>query len=136
MKARIATTDTAQTACGSKELEFPLPVSPSGGNGGGRVPPTRSTSRASQYRWHVPCAPLPPQEGLRPLVYSPPDPDRQSRFRNFLLCVDKLDLKATDAGTSGVGGRWAALFAGLVPIIAIETPVLDGLSNVLGGDAG
>ena len=34
MKARIATTDTAQTACGSKELEFPLPVSPSGGKPG------------------------------------------------------------------------------------------------------
>src|SRR6266699_5459658 len=78
MKARMATTDTPQTACGSKELEFPFPVSPSGGKPGrAGSPHVAATSRASQYRWHVPCAPLPPQEGLRPLVH-PPACDRGS----------------------------------------------------------
>jgi hypothetical protein len=59
-------------ACGSKELDLPFPVSPSGGKpGGAGSPHAGSTLRASKKRWHASMLPAPPTRGLPPPCVSP-----------------------------------------------------------------
>ena len=79
-----------RSACGSKELISPFPVSPSGGKPGrAGSPHAGSTSHASKKRWHVPMLPAPPTRGASPPCAIP--------LGRTTFSVDKTGLLMEDA---------------------------------------
>ena len=68
-ETRMIAREDQKSPAAARNLDLPLSRFPLRGQAGaGGFPPRRSTSRASQRRWHAPCAGSPHKRGCRPLV--------------------------------------------------------------------
>src|SRR5580658_473709 len=120
--------EAAKMACGSKELDLPFPVSPSGGKpGGAGSPHAGSTLRASKKRWRASMLPAPPTRGLPPPCVSPAEQRsgfgrgcghrdrpgglrRRHAYTNLLTTpFTELALPAVDATYRSYAGSYGAV---------------------------